>query len=172
MFEGDELAEAMGVPLYYGLVEMFILGIYCIGAWKRGWTKAPPDVSLCTAISTSYEIVTAEKAELGQTIVVSPEVAAEIGGVDPGAAGTPDDEAFHYIKHVETFADSQNTNGNLQDEGIEMAFTGVRRTERPIRGRKEKSYIFLRPLVNSMGLGTNRRNPMAAVNEQEQQLTT
>ena len=41
----DELAEALGVKLFYGLVEMYILGIYCIGAWKVGWTKAPANVS-------------------------------------------------------------------------------------------------------------------------------
>eukprot|EP00567_Pseudictyota_dubia_P005675 CAMPEP_0197443536 /NCGR_PEP_ID=MMETSP1175-20131217/9253_1 /TAXON_ID=1003142 /ORGANISM="Triceratium dubium, Strain CCMP147" /LENGTH=396 /DNA_ID=CAMNT_0042974183 /DNA_START=92 /DNA_END=1285 /DNA_ORIENTATION=- len=63
MFEGDELVEAMGVPLFYGLVEAVVLGIYCLIAWKAGWTKSPPDTPFFTMISTSYEVVYAETAE-------------------------------------------------------------------------------------------------------------
>ena len=36
-------AEAVSVPLIYGLVEAIIISIYCIWAWKSGWTKAPAD---------------------------------------------------------------------------------------------------------------------------------
>lgn len=64
MFEGEDLAEAMGVPLFYGLVEAVVIGIYCIVAWKVGWTKAPRDANFCTMISTSYEVVQAEMQEL------------------------------------------------------------------------------------------------------------
>lgn len=64
MFEGNDLAEAMGVPLYYGLVEAAVLGLYCIIAWKLGWTKAPPDVAFCTMIIESYEVLFAEKKEI------------------------------------------------------------------------------------------------------------
>jgi len=63
MFDGDDLAEAMGVPLYYGLLEAVILGLYCIAAWKIGWTKAPPNVSFCNMLFNSYEVLLAEKAE-------------------------------------------------------------------------------------------------------------
>lgn len=63
MFDGDDLAEAMGVPLYYGLLEALILGLYCIVAWKVGWTKAPPNVSFCKMLLNSYEVLLAEKAE-------------------------------------------------------------------------------------------------------------
>jgi hypothetical protein len=70
MFEGDDLAEAMGAPLFYGTVEAVVLGIYCIGAWKMGWTKAPSDANFCTMISTSYEVLAAEK-EHGEAIEVS-----------------------------------------------------------------------------------------------------
>lgn len=66
MFEGDELSEAMGVPLFYGLVEAVVLGIYCIVAWKAGWTKSPPETPFFTMISTSYEIIYAETAEKEQ----------------------------------------------------------------------------------------------------------
>ena len=70
MFAGEELAEAMGVPLLYGLVEAITIGIYCNIVWKLGWTKAPPDVKFWTMISTSYEIIMAEVYEL-QAIEVS-----------------------------------------------------------------------------------------------------
>jgi predicted Na+-dependent transporter len=38
-----ERAEAVSVPLFYGIVEAVVIGLYCIWAWKAGWTKAPPD---------------------------------------------------------------------------------------------------------------------------------
>lgn len=57
MFEGDELAVAMGVPFFYGIVEMVVLSIYCLGAWKAGWTKAPKDEKIWVIIGTSYEVV-------------------------------------------------------------------------------------------------------------------
>ena len=64
MFQGDELSSAMAVPLYYGLIEAAILGVYCIIAWKGGWTKAPSKVSFCTMISTSYEVLIVEHLDL------------------------------------------------------------------------------------------------------------
>ena len=64
MFQGDELSSAMAVPLYYGLIEAAILGVYCIIAWKGGWTKAPSKVSFCTMISTSYEVLIVEHSDL------------------------------------------------------------------------------------------------------------
>ena len=55
MFKGDQLAEAIAVPLYYGLVEAITLGIYCTFAWKIGWTKAPSDETFCKVLTSSYE---------------------------------------------------------------------------------------------------------------------
>jgi len=69
MFEGNDLAEAMGVPLYYGFVEAVILGIYCLGAWKCNWTKAPREAPLCHVLTMSYEVYRAEKGELGSVEV-------------------------------------------------------------------------------------------------------
>ncbi|KAL7541231.1 hypothetical protein ACHAXR_011249 [Thalassiosira sp. AJA248-18] len=57
MFKGDALGEAMAVPLYYGIVEAVLLGIYCTFAWKAGWTKAPKNVSFFTMVGTSYEVL-------------------------------------------------------------------------------------------------------------------
>lgn len=63
MFEDDDEAQAMGVPLYYGVIEAVVLGIYCFIAWKMNWTKAPADDPFCTVISTSYEVLYAERLE-------------------------------------------------------------------------------------------------------------
>jgi hypothetical protein len=56
IFEGDELAVAVGVPLFYGICEAVFLAIYCVVCWKLGWTKAPADAPFCTVITTSYEV--------------------------------------------------------------------------------------------------------------------
>lgn len=56
MFSGQEKAMALCVPLYYGIVEAVILTLYCLIAWKAGWTRAPRDHGVCKVITTSYEI--------------------------------------------------------------------------------------------------------------------
>jgi len=57
MFDSpSERAQALLVPLFYGLMEAFVLGLYCLVAWKLGWTKAPRDVSFCTMFVTTYEV--------------------------------------------------------------------------------------------------------------------
>jgi len=50
-----EIAQALAVPLAYGLVEAVLLGVYCLVAWKLGWTKAPKNHALCTVLCISYE---------------------------------------------------------------------------------------------------------------------
>jgi predicted Na+-dependent transporter len=42
-----ERAEAVSVPLFYGVVEAVIIGVYCVCAWKLGWTKAPSNEKVC-----------------------------------------------------------------------------------------------------------------------------
>jgi predicted Na+-dependent transporter len=51
-----EVAQAMAVPLFYGLLEMVILGLYCLAAWKLGWTKAPANERICIVLSRSFEV--------------------------------------------------------------------------------------------------------------------
>lgn len=51
-----ERAEAMCVPLFYGLMEAIVLGIYCLLAWKAGWTKAPRDEKICVVLAKTYEV--------------------------------------------------------------------------------------------------------------------
>ena len=51
----QERSQALAVPILYGVLEAVVICLYCLGAWKAGWTKAPPDEALCNVISNSYE---------------------------------------------------------------------------------------------------------------------
>ena len=51
----NERAEAVSVPLFYGFIEGIFVGVYCLFAWKMGWTKAPSDEKLCVVISKNYQ---------------------------------------------------------------------------------------------------------------------
>jgi predicted Na+-dependent transporter len=71
MFQTEEdLATAIGVPLYYGIVEAVMLACFCLICWKVGWTKAPANDNLCKVISNSYEVEETPEAE--------PEVSIEV----------------------------------------------------------------------------------------------
>ena len=50
-------AQAVAIPLFYGILEAIVIGIYCLWAWKVGWTKAPKDEKLCVILAKSYEVV-------------------------------------------------------------------------------------------------------------------
>jgi len=52
----NEQAQALAVPIFYGLVQTILVGSYSVLSWKLGWTYSPPNESLCTVISTSYQI--------------------------------------------------------------------------------------------------------------------
>jgi hypothetical protein len=147
MFSGSDLSEAIGVPFYYGIVEAVTLGIYCVVAWKIGWTKAPRNISLWKAISTSYEIITVEKVEnekASMTVKVNPD--------------DPDEEAFHYVQHAEAQPDDVAVETNScatpsdcgvpepdNETGIEV---GIRRQKRSLKEKKEPSYM---PVEDSLG---------------------
>ncbi|CAB9496405.1 Ileal sodium/bile acid cotransporter [Seminavis robusta] len=62
MFDGDDLSQAIGVPVYYGFIEALFVSMYCVWAWQAGWTKAPTDISLWKALTTSYEVYTLDQA--------------------------------------------------------------------------------------------------------------
>ena len=71
VFEGAELNEAMGVPFYFGMVEAFLVGVYCVICWKAGYTKAPSDAPLWRVILTSYEVLEAERMDNTNEIEIS-----------------------------------------------------------------------------------------------------
>ena len=52
----DDQAAAVSVPLLYGIVEAVIIGLYCVWAWKVGWTKAPKDENICVVVTKTYEV--------------------------------------------------------------------------------------------------------------------
>ncbi|KAL3915530.1 MAG: hypothetical protein SGILL_005606 [Bacillariaceae sp.] len=52
----NERAEAVSVPLFYGVVEAVIIGVYCVWAWRVGWTKAPKDEKICVVLTKTYEV--------------------------------------------------------------------------------------------------------------------
>jgi predicted Na+-dependent transporter len=64
-FYGENLARAVAVPFYYGIIQGLLTFIYSIGAWKMGWTKAPANVSFWVMICTSYEILCLELQDDG-----------------------------------------------------------------------------------------------------------
>lgn len=109
MFDGQDLAEAMGVPLLYGILEAVILGLYCIGAWKLGWTKAPPKAPLCHVLATSYEVIVAEKYEL-QAIEVS--LSQDDGNESISDDG---DTIYAYFRSEDEIEDNKEPSG-IHDE--------------------------------------------------------
>jgi predicted Na+-dependent transporter len=52
----NDLATAIGVPLYYGLVVAVMLAVFCVVCWKLGWTKAPRNENFCKMLYNSYEV--------------------------------------------------------------------------------------------------------------------
>ena len=55
IFSAEDLTAAMGVPLFYAVTEIVLISLFCLGAWKMGWTKAPTDANICQVFFTSYE---------------------------------------------------------------------------------------------------------------------
>ena len=98
MFKGEELTQAIGVPLFYGLVEAIVLGIYCIVAWKFGWTKAPPNESFCVAIAKSYEVETAQVRELTgiEVVLGSPKSDEVVFEIDDSTRSVNDESGSIY----------------------------------------------------------------------------
>jgi predicted Na+-dependent transporter len=79
MFTGEQLAKAVGVPLYYGIVEAVTLAIFCMTCWKIGWTKAPPQENVCVMIATSYEVEQARQESPNAIEVVHSDIQKEEG---------------------------------------------------------------------------------------------
>ena len=80
MFKSEsELATAIGVPLYYGIVEAILIFSFCIVCWKCGWTKAPSDESIFKVIATSYEVEHHHNTEQEESTAIE----IVFGGDDP-----------------------------------------------------------------------------------------
>lgn len=92
MFEGDRASRAVGVPLYYGIVEAFGIGVFLLVAWKRGMTHAPADAPLLAVLRKNWQEI--NKQEAAARDVEVPPPASPVGG-DAGveAAAAVDDVA-------------------------------------------------------------------------------
>ncbi len=87
MFQGGDLAEAVAVPFYYGIVECILLFTYCIGAWKAGWTKAPANVNFWIMLITTYELVNTD------------EDGVVLGGEAMRPSERTVDDDYYYVEH-------------------------------------------------------------------------
>lgn len=112
MFQGNDLAEAVGVPLYYGFLEATILGIYCVICWKCNWTKAPSNAPLCHVLSTSYEVFITEKRDLE-----SIEVSIGNGDTDEESLTESGDTLFYYIQ-LDDFNNLLGIQGKKEPSGL------------------------------------------------------
>lgn len=56
MFDSSEVSKALVVPLYIGLVNVIVLGLYFLIVWKMEWTKAPSDKNIFVVLFKSYNI--------------------------------------------------------------------------------------------------------------------
>jgi len=128
MFQGKQLASAMGVPLFYGFIEAFILGIYCIICWKINWTKAPADVNFFTMLMTSYEVLEAEENETNEIEVKLSYSEDE----DYERTSTDGNTFFTYFRYTDNDSNVDTTN-----------HTARWRRSLWARGKKEPSGIVL-----------------------------
>ena len=62
-FDDDATASvALGVPLFYGVLEAALIALWCLGAHYLGLSYAPPGVSLWKAIIGNFQPVTPDRA--------------------------------------------------------------------------------------------------------------
>lgn len=114
MFGGVDLANAMGVPLYYGLVEAVILAIYCLVAWKCNWTKAPRNAPLCHMLTMVYEVISAEKQEL-ESIEIQLSDDATVSGE---SLSENEDTIFAYFVKLEDAINNGVADGRKEPSGL------------------------------------------------------
>ena len=79
MFDGDDQAKAVGVPLYYGFVEALLLAIFCVYAWKAGWTLAP---------ASAEDVLRSKKKGIRTAAVVVGGESHNFGAADDGSSSS------------------------------------------------------------------------------------
>lgn len=58
-FDDDATASvALGVPLFYGVLEAVLIALWCLAAHYLGWSYAPPGTSLWKAVVGNFQPVT------------------------------------------------------------------------------------------------------------------
>lgn len=118
MFDDPEsVAQAMAVPLFYGVVEMVVLGLYCLVAWKMGWTKAPSEEKICIVISKTYEVECGQGENIDDATALQSSVESSAknngGGVEEGRDRVDtmlsEDTLVHSVSDISTSAEFGNS---------------------------------------------------------------
>jgi predicted Na+-dependent transporter len=52
----EQQQRALAVPFWYTGMQTCFVGVYCLSAWKMGWTKAPANENIIKVILQSYEV--------------------------------------------------------------------------------------------------------------------
>lgn len=81
------------------MCEMVFVGVYCVGCWKAGWTKAPSDARIWTVLFTTYEVLEAETKELT-------EIEVSMSESDDGNS-SPEKEEDGVLTHYFSVTDSR-----------------------------------------------------------------
>lgn len=56
LFSGEDQNIAVGVPFWYTGMQTLFVGVFCLVAWKLGWSKAPANENIFKVLLNSYEI--------------------------------------------------------------------------------------------------------------------
>lgn len=145
----DDLATAISVPLYYGLVEMVLLATFCLLSWKAGWTKAPSDEKLCVVLATSYEVELGEEgAEGGGLEVVMGGVvrSEDEGDCEKGKGGSPRKAKIVFEASEVTADDESQASGAVvlrKVDTSETVSTNGSDSSSPPREAEEKTRVVL-----------------------------
>ena len=168
----EERAQAVAVPLFYGVVEAVAIAIYCVWAWKVGWTKAPRDEKLCVVLANTYEGMEPEDNDDQAAVAAANGDEAMEEYNDPSMASTRfQDDAVH-------LGLSNRTNIAEQDEIPEKAGTSRVSFWRRLWGGRthcnetNKQETNKAPFRNDVALaeamGTIPASSLAAVEQQDE----
>jgi len=50
-----DIGEASGVPLFYGIIEILVIPLFALTAWRVGWTYASPTENICVVLVGNYQ---------------------------------------------------------------------------------------------------------------------
>ena len=51
----EDVGEASGVPIVYGMFEILVIPVFALAAWRLGWTYAPANTNVCVAIAGNFQ---------------------------------------------------------------------------------------------------------------------
>ena len=51
----EDAGEASGVPLFYGIIEICVIPMFALTAWRLGWTYAPTTDNVCLVMAGNYQ---------------------------------------------------------------------------------------------------------------------